>query len=59
LSSFGADALGAVDRGAVEQKSVRPVDGVDDLVHAEEAAPGLDLAQPGLPQTCQHESKHG
>src|SRR4029077_5673731 len=35
LSGSGADALGAVDRGAVEQQAVRAVGSVDHLMHAE------------------------
>src|SRR5580704_3559093 len=50
LSGFGADALGAVDRGAMEQQTVRAVGGVDHLMHTEEAAKGYDPAQSRLPQ---------
>ena len=53
LSGFGADALGAVDRCAMEQQTVRAIGGVDDLMHAEEAAKGCDPAQSGLPQPGQ------
>src|ERR1700675_1196285 len=58
LSGFGADALGAVDRGAMEQQTVRAVGSVDHLMHAEEAAKGYDAAQSGLPQPGQQERKY-
>src|SRR5580704_15796724 len=57
LSGFGADALGAVDRGAMKQQTVRAVGGVDHLMHAEEAAKGFDPAESGQPQPGQQERK--
>ena len=51
-------ALGAVQRGAVEQQAMRAVDRLQHLVHAEEAACGLDLLEARLPEPGHYEGEH-
>ena len=48
-----AHPLGAVHRGAVIEQAVAAVGGLDHLMHAEEAARGLDAVEAGLPERGQ------
>ena len=49
-ASPSPSALRAVDRGAVIEQPVAAVGGLDHLMHAEEAARGLDPVEAGLPE---------